>query len=125
MSTVSARYRVQAPPDFAPVERHVSSLLSGEGDRCSFLRSASFLRFRVRCLYRPRGRVPPCWTGNGQLVLEFEREPPPDCGGWVSVVASDRACLCDYDESWGQSPDDEDEGEVETMVKSGSANADV
>ena len=110
---MTARFRVSSPSDFTHVERHVSSHLSGEGDRCAFLRSAAFTRFRVRCLYRPKGRVPPCWAGGGRLRLEFEREAPRRAGGWVTVEVRDGGGACeydyDYDDSWGVASADEGE----------------
>ena len=109
MST--ARFPVRSPSDFAEVERHVASHLSGEGDRCSFIRSAAFLRFRVRCLYRPKARVPPCWAEGGRLHLAFEREAPRRAGGWVTVAIRDGEGAWDYDDSWGIASADEGEEE--------------
>ena len=116
-SELTARFPVRTPSDFTDVERHVSSHLSGEGDRCAFLRSAAFTRFRVRCLYRQKGRVPPCWAGGGRLRLEFEREAPGRAGGWVTVAVGDGGG--DYDDSWGVASADEGDDPGKDMFNAG------
>jgi hypothetical protein len=111
---MAATFRVRSAVDFARVERHASFLFSSsfsgeEGSGASFLRSASFLRFRMRCLYRA-GRVPPWHAPDGRLAITIEREAPGRSGGWVSVApAQDNATT--YDDSWGLGEVDGDEEE--------------
>ncbi len=109
-----ARFHVHTAPDFEEVKRHVSNSLSCEGNRCAFLRSASFKRFRMRCLYRS-GRVsvsPPhdlCWVADGRLVLELERESPRSRGGWVTVVTAPECAMpTGYDDTWNEEQEDDE-----------------
>ena len=112
----SARFRVLTAPDFEEVERHVSNSLSCEGNRCAFLRSASFKRFRMRCLYW-WGWVsadPPhdsCWVADGRLVLELVRETPRTKGGWITVVTGPECAMpSGYDNTWNEELEDDDAG---------------
>lgn len=90
-------FRLRSAADFALVEAYVSGHLLGGGDRCAFLRSAIFLRFRTRSLYRPAEVRARCWGPNG-LLLEFARDAS---GKIVTVSVLDHISQSDFDASWG------------------------
>ena len=98
------KFRVHTPADFARVESYVSTQLSCDGDRCAFLRSAVFLRFRMRALYKPRESRARCWGPNG-LLLEFSRDKSAGPrSAWVTVSVMDHLSEIDFDASWGAMP---------------------
>jgi len=125
---MTARFRVRTSADFALVERHVSFLYSSSfsseesGGSASVLRSASFLRFRVRCLYRT-GRVPTWYAADGRLAISLEREwPAGGVGGWVTVATA-RDDAQAYDDSWGRTERDFDRAEEECEEEDAAASA--
>jgi hypothetical protein len=69
----------------AAMEAHLSLLMSGEGGRCAFLRSHSYLQFRMGALYRTRTTGDPVviWTPSG---VRLEYTPDPD-GGYISLCS--------------------------------------
>lgn len=95
------RFRLRSAADFALVEAYVSGQMLGGGDRCAFLRSAVFTRFRTRCLYRPSEARARCWGPNG-ILLEFARDAAG--GGHVTVSVLDHISQSDFDASWGARP---------------------
>ena len=67
---MNPNFPVRAPRDFEPVEAHIAAALACEPGRCGFLRSAHFLRFRMRALYRAaEGDFATC-TPHG-ILLQF------------------------------------------------------
>lgn len=87
-------FAVRTPADFIAVERYVSTLLSSDDSRCSFLRSEPFARLRLHAVYRhddPR-TPPPSWGPNGVCV-----EIRPDKLVSVEVKAPP---VETYDNSW-------------------------
>ena len=96
--STATRFRVRSLADFAAVESHVSILFSSPSSGASLLRSASFLRFRMRCLYRACKAVPPWYAPDGRLLVSLERAAPGEPGGWVTVATREDARS--YDDSW-------------------------
>ncbi len=102
-------FAVKTPADFIAVERYVSTLLSSDESRCSFLRSEPFARVRLHAVYRHDDPVipAPSWGPNGvcveirpdKLVSVEVRVPPVETydTSWCGPVI--------YDESPGYSGD--------------------
>jgi len=63
-------FTVRTPADFTAVERYVSTLLSSDEARCSFLRSEPFMRIRMHAVYRQDDPMTPspCWGPDGLCV---------------------------------------------------------
>lgn len=97
-------FTVRAAADFDAVEAAVCRALSREGERCAFVRSAQFVRFRVRVLYRGHeGRLTVC-PQDGKLALDFD---PPHSVTVRAVedvrVRRDTDCVyCDEQEDPGR-----------------------
>lgn len=70
--------------DFDRVELEIARRLSGTADRCSFLRSSSYLGFRMRALYRARDQPASIYTPCGMFI---EYVPDPHEGGRVVVYS--------------------------------------
>jgi hypothetical protein len=91
-------FPVSGPTDFEPVEAHIAAVLACEPGRCAFLRSALFLGFRMRALYRAaEGDFSAC-TPQG-LLLQFIASGASGGGGLVTVRRHDTADT--FDDTWG------------------------
>ena len=117
---MASRFRVRSPADFARVEGHVSSLFLSTSSGASILRSASFMRFRMRCLYRACRSVHPWHAPDGRLVVSLERGAPGGSGGWVTDAPRDDAH--NYDNSWDGK--DDDVGEADEADEEGGGGVD-
>jgi hypothetical protein len=83
----SARFPAGDARAMAEMEAQLSLLLSGEGGRCAFLRSHSYLHFRMAALYRNRAGGEPVsvWTPNGGVRIEYTPDPS---GGYISLCSA-------------------------------------
>ena len=70
----------------AEMEARLALLLSGEGGRCAFLRSHSYLRFRMAALYRARPTADRVvvWAPGGEVCVEYTPDPS---GGYISLCS--------------------------------------
>lgn len=98
------QFEIKNPDDFLAVEKNVAALLSSDEMRCAFLRSESFVKFRMCVVYRSQSPLNPCvcWGPNGLCI-------------WVSgsVVNVDikEHTVEQFDDTWGS--------EFDTMQNAG------
>ena len=79
-----ARFPAGDARAFADMESRLSLLLSGEGGRCAFLRSHSYIRFRMSALYRSRTTAAPLsvLSPSGDVRIEYT---PDATGGYITL----------------------------------------
>ena len=81
-----ACFRADSGADFAEIEAEVARRLRASAERCAFLRSAPYLRFRMLALYRDRGRKASVYTPCG-IRIEYAPAPGPAGGARVTVCS--------------------------------------
>jgi hypothetical protein len=84
---VNTRFPAGDARALADMEGQLSLLLSGEGGRCAFLRSHSYIQFRMAALYRTRTSGDPLsvWVPSGDVRLEYT---PDSSGGYISLCSA-------------------------------------
>ena len=84
---VNARFPAGDARAMAEMEALLVPMLSGEDGRCAFLRSHSYLRFRMAALYRNRGSHEPVtvWAPSGDVRLEYTPDPT---GGYITLCSA-------------------------------------
>jgi hypothetical protein len=81
--------RVTTPEDMAVVEATIASSLGGEGGKCAFLRSQSFLALRLAALYFPtRCNHAPCVTVHSPTGLVVTLHQSFFSLAWLGTIES-------------------------------------
>jgi hypothetical protein len=84
---VNARFPAGDARAMGELETLLAQLLSGEGGRCAFLRSHSYLTFRLAALYRNHAAAAPLtvWAPSGDVRLEYTPDPS---GGYITLCSA-------------------------------------